>query len=356
MDLLVRIDNAASCAIWEAEYDGLCRRIAKVVDGKRTEYFWDGDRLAADIAPGGRVRLYLYPSIDALSPIGFIDYATLKAEPVEGAAYFVFVDQIGLPQVVEDAIGNVAWRARSVDPYGLVEVAPNSRVAFDMRYPGHILDPETGLHDNRFRTYSPGLGRYLQSDPIGQSGGINLYAYTPNPLSYVDVLGLHDGKAPLDTGGEKPAKSGPVSEFTEPAGGATAGAGDVKKVYIDPDKYPEQAQHIADAQESGQPSVLTVDRQGAKENRKESLAGVPTSPGKDRDEYPPAISQEGGAGASVRPINSSDNRGAGASMGNQLRDVPDGGKFQLNSWKETRCLISLRGGQEKRGCPHSKAT
>jgi hypothetical protein len=47
-------------------------------------------------------------------------------------------------------------------------------------------------------------------------------------------------------------------------------------------------------------------------------------PGQHRDEYPPAMTQQGGTGASVRPVSPSDNTGAGASMGDQMRPYPDG--------------------------------
>ncbi|WP_181382042.1 RHS repeat-associated core domain-containing protein, partial [Salmonella enterica] len=59
-----------------------------------------------------------------------------------------------------------------------------------LRLPGQYFDDETGLHYNLFRYYAPECGRFVSQDPIGLNGGINLYAYAPNPLSYIDPLGL----------------------------------------------------------------------------------------------------------------------------------------------------------------------
>lgn len=90
------------------------------------------------------------------------------------------------------------------------------------------------------------------------------------------------------------------------------------------DRYPETANHIQEAIDSGHSNICTIDRVGADENRDKSLKGIPTKKGYDRDEWPMAMCSEGGAGASIEYIDPSDNRGAGSWVGNQLEDYPDG--------------------------------
>lgn len=102
-----------------------------------------------------------------------------------------------------------------------------------------------------------------------------------------------------------------------------------RTVVISQSAHPESAQHIMDAQAAGYPSTLTIERSGAALRRRASTGGFPREPGKQPDEYPPAMFLEGGAGASVRNITSSDNMGAGASMGNQLRGAPEGCKATI---------------------------
>jgi len=61
-----------------------------------------------------------------------------------------------------------------------------SHLGFKVQY----YDAETGLHYNRFRYYDPDIGRFISQDPIGLMGGVNLYQYAPNPVGWVDPLGL----------------------------------------------------------------------------------------------------------------------------------------------------------------------
>lgn len=101
-------------------------------------------------------------------------------------------------------------------------------------------------------------------------------------------------------------------------------------VQLSASRYPETTDHIADAIAADQPSLLHIARDEEKANREASLAPYPPRTGFDRDEYPPAMSDEGGAGADVRYIDPSDNRGAGSTMGNALEDWCNGQPFRID--------------------------
>jgi hypothetical protein len=96
------------------------------------------------------------------------------------------------------------------------------------------------------------------------------------------------------------------------------------RIEISRSRHPEAADHIEDAQNAGHPKRLTIDRAGKDARRAAALEGYPLKPGFDRDEYPPAVFKEGGAGASVRYIKIFDNRGAGSILRWAIDGLPDG--------------------------------
>ena len=60
---------------------------------------------------------------------------------------------------------------------------------------GQYFDSESGLFYNINRSYSPAIGRYISSDPIGIAGGLNTFLYAnASPVNYLDVEGLCDPK------------------------------------------------------------------------------------------------------------------------------------------------------------------
>lgn len=111
-----------------------------------------------------------------------------------------------------------------------------------------------------------------------------------------------------------------------------SGGGHVPEYYVvivDSQKYPQTAEHIRMAQTMGFPEFVTLDRADAAERRKASLADVKASPIYDRDEWPMAVFEEGGQGANVAYIEGRDNRGAGSSIGWQMRGFPDGSRVRV---------------------------
>ena len=62
---------------------------------------------------------------------------------------------------------------------------------FRMRFSTKYFESETGLYYYGYRFYSPALMRWLNRDPIGEDGGLNLYGFCGNAaLSSVDPRGL----------------------------------------------------------------------------------------------------------------------------------------------------------------------
>ncbi|MHA2894591.1 DNA-entry nuclease [Bacillus cereus] len=95
------------------------------------------------------------------------------------------------------------------------------------------------------------------------------------------------------------------------------------------ERYPETGKHITDAIKEGHSEVCTIDRGGAADRRKLSLAPYPSKKGYDRDEWPMAMCKEGGKGAHIEYISPADNRGAGSWVGNELDKYPDGTRVKF---------------------------
>lgn len=92
-----------------------------------------------------------------------------------------------LTRHIADAYGNISSYDASGTPLAQL---PDPYSGFGGKH-GYYTDGETGLILCTYRYYDPNTGRWLNSDPIGYEGGINLYAYcSGNPVMIVDPSGL----------------------------------------------------------------------------------------------------------------------------------------------------------------------
>ncbi|WP_089084267.1 RHS repeat-associated core domain-containing protein [Aquitalea magnusonii] len=83
-----------------------------------------------------------------------------------------------------------AWgEAREV----IAEAAASAGIRNPFRFQGQYHDDESGLHYNRYRYFDPEIGRFISRDPIGLLGDINIHSYAPNPIEWIDPLGLAKG-------------------------------------------------------------------------------------------------------------------------------------------------------------------
>jgi RHS repeat-associated protein len=188
-----------------------------------TLYGWDGDTLAWESSPArgpgetGRTVHYFFEPGTFVPVAQAIRHATIRlisqptyqgrynrkddplwtykptAQPIDVLAWYQ-CDHLGTPQELTDQSGNTAWSAQ-YKAWGEAqeqrsEFAQQVSLKNPIRFQGQYHDPETGLHYNRHRYYDPGVGRFISKDPIGYSGGLNLYHYVPNPTGWIDPLGL----------------------------------------------------------------------------------------------------------------------------------------------------------------------
>jgi RHS repeat-associated protein len=162
-------------------YDAQGRRKTRTVNGATTVFVTDaGNRevLEYDGASGAIQRWYAYGA-------GANDVVNQSNVAAGTRAALI-------PDIQGSVIASLDSASGSLSRIGYLPYG-KSTSAGPFGYTGQRIDPETGgLYYYRARHYSPAWGRFLQADPTGYAGGVNLYGYVGNdPLNGTDPLGLY---------------------------------------------------------------------------------------------------------------------------------------------------------------------
>ena len=194
---LLRSQNRTHQATYR--YDALGRRIAQRIEEiispgmppgreevRETQFVWQGMRLAQERETGRGTRTYIYDPVRTYAPVARVDRAGSG-----DTVWYYHTNPAGTAKMVTDAQGKVVWDGL-YGAWGKVLANDGGAHGFaqPLRMPGQYADEVSGLHYNTFRMYDPEAGRFISPDPIGLNGGLNLYQYAPNPIGWIDPLGL----------------------------------------------------------------------------------------------------------------------------------------------------------------------
>jgi RHS repeat-associated protein len=191
----------------ESSYDPAGRRIFGFVGGTGTSFLYDGDNVVEEIQGGS-------PSATMMTGLG-LDQRFSRTSGSSTSTYLT--DNLGSTVALANSSGTIQT-SYAYDPYGVTSTsgAVNTN---PYQYTGRENNA-TGLYYYRARYYNPAWGRFISEDPIGLSGGANLYRYVScNPIGHGDPLGT--GGSSGNPGG---GTSSPPTSDSGPGGGPNGNA------------------------------------------------------------------------------------------------------------------------------------
>ena len=182
-DVENRLLWASSPTAVTLSYDPLGRLQQTTANSTTTRFVYEGSDLVAEYdGSDNLLRRYVYgPGTD--QPVLWYEGSTFATRN------YLHTDERGSIIATSNNSGTVS-NIYAYGPYGEQTSWGGSRFS----YTGQTEIPEAHLYYYKARVYSPSIGRFLQTDPIGSKDDLDLYAYThDDPINGADPSGLGCG-------------------------------------------------------------------------------------------------------------------------------------------------------------------
>jgi RHS repeat-associated protein len=195
---LVEVKDETGTPVQKNAYDGLTRRITKEAASVVTHTYWSDQwkpvEERIDTATTA-ARSYLWGK-----RTGHRDELIIRDRDTDGNGslderlyatmdYFNGTGVLNASGTVLERYSYSAFGARLTLAADFTPQSTSS-YAWNFGFKGQFCDDETGWYNYGLRFYVPILGRWINRDPIGESGGTNLLAaFNNDPTNLIDLYG-----------------------------------------------------------------------------------------------------------------------------------------------------------------------